>query len=178
MPKSKTFLFIVNLVGGIAVLGSYVYGLASHPGQGAMLWGAVPESVRGPYTAMMFPAALGYLTMFSFLMTAETEYLEEHLWGGLGRFNLMVALFLLSAASWMPACWYGIDKGLAWMVWPIQGVLAVTGLTAVFFVWQLLQLPQTPRPRFRMAAVIGAGFLSIQCTLIDGLIWPRFFTIG
>ena len=37
------------VVGGIAVLGSYVWGVGA-PGVGAALWGGVPESLRPLYT--------------------------------------------------------------------------------------------------------------------------------
>ena len=64
MFSSKTTTWILNVLGGLSVLGSYAYGLSTHPGQGEMLWGTIPENVRGPYSAMMLPAAVGYLVMF------------------------------------------------------------------------------------------------------------------
>ena len=174
----KVTLWALNIIGGFAVLGSYVHGLWRHPGQGMLLWGEVPEEVRGPYTAMMFPAAFGYLTAFAYLITSDLRWLDAQLAGGLSRFITLKALFLASAAAWMPLCWLGIDHGLTWMIWPIQGVLAITGATAAYFVWQFARLEDTKRPRFRKAALWGYGFLAIQCTLIDGLIWPRLFSIA
>lgn len=176
--SSKTVLWLLNIVGGIAVLGSYVVGLSNHPGQGMMLWGEIPEGVRGPYTAMMFPAAFGYITAFAYVVTQPQEALDARLAGGLQRYVLIQTLFLVSAALWMPLCWVGIDNGLPWMVWPIQAVLAVTGAGAAYFVWQFAVITDPDRPLFRKAALIGSCFLALQCTVIDGLIWPRFFSIA
>ena len=177
MWNSKKTTWALNIVGGLSVLGSYAYGLLTHPGQGEMLWGTIPENVRGPYSAMMLPAALGYFAMFSFLVTRPTGWLEKRFSGGLGRFNTIFATFLGSASLWMPLCWYGIDNEISWMVWPIRGVLLVTGVCTLLFLHTLVKSPCEESPRFRKAAILGATFLSIQCMLTDALIWPWFFQI-
>jgi hypothetical protein len=65
-PQKKAMLWI-NIIGGVAVLGSYVYGLLSHPGSGEALWGGVPQEVRPLYTAGMLFAVLGYFAFTYFL---------------------------------------------------------------------------------------------------------------
>ena len=169
--------WVLNVVGGLSVLGSYAYGLSTHPGQGEILWGTIPEKVRGPYSAMMLPAALGYFALFSFLITRPLNWIKDELAGGLRQFNTIFATFLVSASLWMPLCWYGIDHGLSWMVWPIRVILLVTGICTLLFLRTVIKSPCKESPRFRKAAIIGATFLSIQCMLTDALIWPWFFQI-
>ena len=59
---------LLNIFGGTAVLGSYVWGIAGYPELRDAFWGGVPESLRGLYTINMFFAAAGYLGAFAFFM--------------------------------------------------------------------------------------------------------------
>ena len=58
----------INLVGGAAVIGSYVQELSRHPGSGSSLWGGVPEAIRPLYTISMLLAAAGYFAFTSFIL--------------------------------------------------------------------------------------------------------------
>ena len=59
---STTQIFVlINLIGGIAVLGSYVSGLWYFPELKKPLWGGVPGFLRIFFTMSMVGAAVGYL---------------------------------------------------------------------------------------------------------------------
>ena len=170
--------FMLNLAGGLGVLGSYAIGLQAHWGQNQLLWGGVPESVRGVYSSCMLPAALGYLVCFAYLVRADWTKLrvEE---GPAGRSLLRLhLLFLATATAWMPLTWLALDHQVTALTWPIQGVLLVTGLSALG-IWRTLgRLVDPPQPRFLRIARIAFGFLVFQCLVLDALVWPRFFVVG
>ena len=58
MPAVKRWTFLINLLGGAAVLGSYVLGFRTHPEAGTVLWGGVPPGIRPLYAAILIPSAL------------------------------------------------------------------------------------------------------------------------
>jgi hypothetical protein len=60
MRSEKRWLIFIILSGGLAVLGSYVYGFVSYPGAADILWGGVPQGIRPVYTANMFLAATSF----------------------------------------------------------------------------------------------------------------------
>ncbi|MEE2829003.1 MAG: hypothetical protein VX498_07440 [Myxococcota bacterium] len=176
MQKSATLW--INVLGGLAVLGSYAYGLGTHPEQGQQLWGTIPEGLRGIYTGMRLPAAVGYLTFTGYVLLASPASLRISDRPILTILNVNYAIFLVTAATWMPLCWIALDGQAEWLLLPIQGVLALTGLASLGFVALLVFLDDPPKPRFRKLALAGAICLFIQCGILDALVWPRFFTLG
>jgi hypothetical protein len=77
MGRPKLILLLINVLGGVAVIGSYVLGLRG--GSSAdVLWGQVPESVRPVYAVSMAICVLGY---FAF----QTAILDAIVWATLSR---------------------------------------------------------------------------------------------
>lgn len=170
--------FVLTAIGGAAVLGGYAYGLSTHAEQADLLWGTIPESLRGVYSLFMFPAALGYLVPFAYFLVSPWEELRL---GGRPIFQPLLSInivFLGSAALWMPMSWAALDTSNQALFWPIQGVLAVTGASALVFTLLLARLEAPPRPRFHRTALWTSVFLVCQCGIFDALVWPRFFVIG
>ena len=77
MAVQQIVLLIINVFGGIAVIGSYVIGLITHPGTGNALWGGMPESVRPIYYVSMIIAALGYFAFIYFVLFRITRSEER-----------------------------------------------------------------------------------------------------
>ena len=50
MGTQQIILLIINVIGGVAVIGSYVLGLRGQSGGADVLWGGVPTG-SGRYTA-------------------------------------------------------------------------------------------------------------------------------
>ena len=100
-PQKKTWLAI-NVVGGAAVLGSYVHGLATHPDTRDQLWGSIPPELQAVYGVTMWLAAAGYF-FFSYYFLARTE-VDEVRFGrfGFGLINALYALVMVPSALWMP----------------------------------------------------------------------------
>ena len=68
MEKSQRTLVAINVLGGMAVLGSYAWGAFARPDGMGALWGGVPESIRGFYTINMFLAAFGYFLFTPYII--------------------------------------------------------------------------------------------------------------
>ena len=72
MSASNVF-FLVNLIGGIAVLGGYAYYLAVNPEHRAFLWGGVPGEWQPYIVVSMFVAAAGYLWFFAYIVFSSGD---------------------------------------------------------------------------------------------------------
>jgi len=84
-PQKKQWLAI-NVLGGIAVLGSYAHGLITHPQTRNLLWGDMPEPLRNVYGVTMWLATSGYLVFTS----CFESMLQRSGWGsGLGSVSSM-----------------------------------------------------------------------------------------
>ena len=176
-PQKKVMLWI-NILGGIAVLGSYAWGLAIHPGSGDSLWGGVPQWLRTISTTNMFLAALGYLVFTTFLLfILDLETATIHIQAGFKAFNMLYAVILIPSALWMPLTFaYLAHPGsLLWLV--IRLILFVVGLASLGMLSALLNIqPRKPAWLFWLA-FSGSIFLVIQTALLDAMIWSNFFLI-
>jgi hypothetical protein len=166
----------INVLGGAAVLGSYVHGLATHPATRGELWGGVPDALRPAYTVSMLLAAAGYFAFSSLLffrVDADTARI-----GGRCTFGIVNALYagiLIPSALWMPLTFAMIESpgGMLWV--SVRLVLAVVGLASVGLLGALLQIRPRPRGRPYALAVAGCAAFSFQTAVLDALVWPAFF---
>ena len=177
MHPLRVLLLAVNVVGGVAVLGSYALGIRAHENAGALLWGAVPESLRPVYTISMFTATAGYLAFTAYVLLLVDPGVARI--GGFG-YGLLIALYvlvLLPAALWMPLTFRFLDAGATseslWLA--IRAVLAATGLGALALIAALAAMSGAPAGTLRTAAFVGAIAFSLQTSLLDALVWPALF---
>ena len=70
--RIQTQFLIINIIGGIAVLGGYVIALVNHPDTRSELWGGVPENLRFWITSFMFISAFGYCLAMYYLIFQDT----------------------------------------------------------------------------------------------------------
>src|SRR4030043_365254 len=68
MHSQQIVLAVINAVGGIAVLGSYAYGIWGSPAHRGELWGGVPEGLKPFYFVSMLLAALGFFLFSYFIL--------------------------------------------------------------------------------------------------------------
>lgn len=178
MHKNKWWMLIINILGGAAVLGSYVWGFQTYPGAGDVLWGGVPENIRPFYTANMFVAAAGYFAFVSFtlfrLSPTDTRVFDRF---GFGLFNFIYAAILIPSALWMPLSLLAVEQGSSAMVWLVRLVLAVVGLASLGLFFSLLKV-KPAHPRWAQTlAVIGSIAFCVQTVLLDAIIWGALFTV-
>jgi len=162
-PRRARFIAL-QLLGGPAVLGSYVYGATHWPDAVSAMWGGVPEAIRPLYTSWMFVAAAGYLVFTSlFLFRSEPP----------PRVNAFYAFVLVGSALWMPATKLHLDGALPFaFVWLDLLAVAAGSLGILVSVAVL-----TPRPPgwLRALALAGAAGFCVQTVLLDATIWPLLF---
>lgn len=176
LNPAQRSLLALNVVGGIAVLGSYWAGLALHPGSGDALWGGVPEGLKPLYTISMLTAAAGYFP-FTFLLLLRVNPENVRFGGGFGYrlLHVLYGLVLVPSALWLPLTFrlIGAWDPALWLL--IRLVLALVGLGSVGLLAALATM--TPRPPLGLhrLAIAGALAFCMQTALLDALVWPAFF---
>jgi hypothetical protein len=171
----RVALVALNVLGGLAVLGSYAHGLA-RPGAGDALWGGVPESLRPLYTVSMLLAAAGYFPMTGAVLLG-LDAARARVAGrfGYGLFVLLYALILIPSALWMPLTFQMIEapSPLVWAA--IRAALALVGLGSLGVLAALAAVRPGPPRMLRGLALVGAAAFCLQTALLDALVWPAFF---
>jgi len=165
------------VVGGIAVLGSYAYGLLAHPENGQALWGGVPKDLRSLYVAGMPDAALGYLAFTYHLLLRVDPELARIGKLQFGIFNALYAAILIPSAFWMPLTWRmkGQPSTVLWV--GIRAVLVLVGISALGMAVALWNLkPEASRGSY-WAATIGSVVFCLHTGVLDALIWPWLFPV-
>ena len=176
MPRPNLALALLNVVGGIAVLGSYAYAFTVSSEVRGALWGGVPEPLRPVYTANMLLAAAGYFPFTALFVLRTTPAEFRKITGfGYGALLALYALVLLPSAAWLPMTasmvaspdpqlWVGIRLVLAAVALGAAGILAVA-----------VQYARKRGCKTSWAAVAGAVPFFTQTALLDALVWPAYY---
>lgn len=176
--RSKAALALLNVVGGAAVLGSYVHGLATHPLTRGDVWGGVPEPLKPIYTVSMLCAAAGYFpfTYYIFFhVDPERVRIAERF--GYGAFHVLYGCVLVFSALWMPLTFAMLEQPSLPLWYAIRLTLAIVGIASLGILAALITLQPRQGGTVHAAAVIGCAAFCIQTALLDALVWPAFFPI-
>jgi hypothetical protein len=176
MAAQQIILLVVNIVGGIAVIGSYILGLSGQSGGSNALWGGVPANIRPVYTVSMVLSALGYFAFAYFILFRLAP--GEVVIGGRFGFSLFFAIFLLiliPSAFWMPLTnmYVGSQSTGIWVA--IRAVLAVVGLASIALFWALLSLKTGNHGIAYWLAVAGSGYFAFHTAILDAVVWAALF---
>lgn len=172
----KRSLVLINLLGGLAVLGSYAYYLAANPDTRSNLWGNVPDELRPAYTVSMLLAAAGYFA-FTYFVLLRVDSREARIAGTYSyRFFLWTyAGILVPSALWMPLTFRMFDEP-GWGLWiAIRVVLAMVGLSSLALLWSIAAVRPAGPTWARAVALAGALAFSVQTALLDALVWTHYF---
>jgi hypothetical protein len=178
MSAKKWLMLLINLLGGGAVIGSYIWGFLTYPNAGQALWGGVPDSIRPFYTAGMFLAATGYFA-FTYFILFRLNPNKTRVFGRFpfGLFNVLYAAILVPSALWMPLTLFALEGPSLGFVWAVRIVLAMVGLASVGLLFALLKVePRLPRWAHRMAVAGCVGFC-LQTAILDATVWVAFFKV-
>jgi len=176
MAIPHVILLIINIVGGIAVLGSYIFGLQAQIGGARALWGNVPENIRPVYGISMIISALGYFAFLYFILFKLVP--EDVTIAGKIGFSLFYWIFLamlIPSALWMPLTnVYLSNPGTGiWLL--VRTVLAIVGLASIALVWALLTLNiKTPEIPYWLA-VGGSCYFAFHTAILDTILWAAMF---
>jgi hypothetical protein len=175
MISRRRAMALINLFGGIAVLGSYAYCLMSYPAQAGDFWGGVPDGLRPLYTVNMFLAAAGYFAFTFFLMYRLKPTTGGGERFGLGTFNALYALILIPSALWMPLTFAMLEAPSDGLWWAIRLTLAAVGIGSLGLLAGLVAVrPSLPSLAHKLA-VVGSLAFSFQTVVLDAAVWPAFF---
>ena len=68
MGTQQLILLIINVIGGTAVILSYIYGLKGQEGGANVLWGNVSTNVRPLYFVSMIISAVSYFAFIYYIL--------------------------------------------------------------------------------------------------------------
>lgn len=178
MSNTQVFI-LVNVIGGLFVLGSYISCLAAYPQYRMALWGGIDGNLRNLFSVSMLPAALGYL-MFLYFMVFKSGIDVFGSNSLLGSYtpSIFCAVFLTASTIWMPATviyihttqrlWWNIAAMSLWVT--AGSLLALLGLLGTTFGESI-----DWSSRQRYLAIAGLGYLAFHCTAFDAIIWASRF---
>lgn len=176
MNRHRLLLISINVVGGIAVLGSYVWGFQANPSSRAELWGATPGGLIPVYTVSMLAAATGYFLFTSFFLLRVDPH-RVRIFGRFG-FGAVQALYLgilIPSALWMPLTFAMLQVPSVALWLGIRLVLALVGLSSMLLLAALLRSDLDRSGGFYWAAVAGLTAFCFQTAVLDAVVWPHFF---
>ena len=175
MDTLQIILLIMNIVGGVAVIGSYVLWLRGSPGGADAFWGGVPAKIRPVYTVSMVLSAIGYLALLYYLFfEAVPDKLQIAGSPGFVWFIPIVVLMLFPSALWMPLSGLYLDRPSAGAWIAVRGVLFVVGLASIALAWALLSLEPAGGVAYWIAAV-GSVWFALHTFVLDSVLWAALF---
>jgi len=176
MALQHIILLAINIIGGVAVIGSYIFGLNAQTGGANVLWGGVPGNIRPVYGVSMIIAALGYFAFMYYILFRITP--SEVSIAGTFNFSLFYVIFLfilIPSALWMPLtkAYVNNPSTVIW-IW-IRIVLILVGLASIALIWALLSLQtKTPNVSYWLA-VAGSGYFAFHTAILDAIVWASLF---
>lgn len=176
MQAEQWTLLAINVIGGSAVIGSYIQGFRSHKGRTEAAWGGVPARIKPLYTVSMLLAALGYLAFTHFILfRIKPNEIEIARTLGYEAFFGIYAAILIFSALWMPFTFSMIERPRrgTWVI--IRAALGIVGMGAlVLLAFLCLLEPRSPAVSY-WGAIAGCWFFSLQTALLDAIVWPAYF---
>lgn len=177
-PKKKTWLAI-NVLGGLAVLGSYAHGLITHPESRNLLWGDMPAQLRDVYGVTMWLATVGYLVFMLYVwFRVDASNVRVGKRFGFGIINACCAAVVVASALWMPLTFAYFDdpSSALWLL--IRVDLIVVGLGAVGLILAVVNLSPRVSGVAGAVTIIALLLFSLQTAFLDPFVWPAFFPGG
>ena len=176
MSAPQIALLIINIIGGIAVIGSYIFGLGGQSGGANVLWGGVPAGIRPVYFVSMILSALGFFGFIYFLLfrltPAETVIANRF---GYYIFYIIFVLMLGASAFWMPLTNMYVAHPSTGLWLAVRTVLAVVGLASIALVWALLTFQTKNHALSYWLAVAGSAYFAFHTAILDAIVWAALF---
>ena len=177
MKLYRWLLLIVNLLGGSAVIGSYIWGLAGRSNAADILWGGVPGLIRPYYTAGMLLAAAGYFAFTYFiLIRIDPEKVKIFTCCDARIFHFIYLGILVFSALWLPATYWAVENPGPLAVWAVRGILIFVALFSLGLLAALFGTQPREPAWAHTLAVIGAVLFCVQTVILDAIVWGMAFT--
>jgi hypothetical protein len=176
MGTQQIILLVINVIGGAAVIGSYIFGLNAQSGGANVLWGGVPANIRPLYFVSMILSALGYFAFIYYILLRLTP--SEVSIGGIAGFSVLYAIFLvmlIPSALWMPLTNLYVSRPGTGLWVAIRTILALVGLASIALFWALLTLQGKVTGTSHLLAVVGSGYFAFHTAILDAIVWAALF---
>jgi len=176
MNVQQIILLIINVIGGIAVIGSYILGLGTQSGGANVLWGGVPAGIRPVYTVSMIISAIAYFAFIYFILF-RIDTKDTLIWNRFSYsiFYLIFFLMLAPSALWMPLTNVYVNNQAAGTWIAVRTVLAIVGLASIALVWALLSLQPKYTGFSYWSAVVGSAYFAFHTAILDAVLWAALF---
>jgi len=176
MRTEHIILLIINVIGGAAVIGSYLFGLRGQSGGANVLWGGVPDGIRPLYTISMIISALGYFA-FLYYIFFQLEPRQISIAGvpGFTIFYVIFSVILIASAFWMPLTNMYVANPSTGIWFGVRIVLAIVGLASIGLLMVLLTLQGKVPGIAYWLAVAGSGYFAFHTAILDAVIWAALF---
>ena len=173
-PQKRAWLAI-NAIGGAAVLGSYVHGIATHPETRNALWGTIPEELKAVYGVTMWLAAGGYF-FFSYYFLVRTDA-DEVRFGrfGFGLLNALYALIMVTSTLWMPLTFAYLENPSPGLWLAVRADLLGVAVGSIGLMVALFTMKPRAEGLAGVLALLGLLLFALQTAFLDPLVWPQFF---
>jgi hypothetical protein len=171
MHTSKKSLILINVLGGLAVLGSYAWGFLTFPKAGEMLWGGVPIILRPIYTVSMFLAAGGYFAFIIYILNLDPGGTKTLNQPGYRVFNALFSGILIPSALWLPLTVLAVGKSSPFLVWLVRLDLALVAIASLGLLVALLNVQPRKIIWLHRLAILGGILFCFQTVILDAIIW-------
>lgn len=177
MHTQQYVLLGIMVLGGAAVIGSYIYGFAAHPGSADALWGGVTGGLRTVNFVTMILAVIGYFAFsywLFFKIDPDNILIANRF--GFWLFHIIFLFILIPSALWMPLTHAYVAQHSTGLWIGIRIVLALVGIASLALLWAILAVSVREGNLAYWFAVGGAAAFSVQTAIQDMLIWPALFS--
>jgi len=176
MAMQQIIFLIINVIGGAAVIVSYIFGLGGQSGGANVLWGGISTSIRPVYFISMILSALGYFAFLYYILfrldPAQTSIAGV---SGFALFYVIFVFILIPSVFWMPLTnLYVANPGTGIWIW-IRVVLALVGLASIALVWALLTSQGKVPGISYWLAVVGSAYFAFHTAILDAVVWAWLF---
>jgi hypothetical protein len=176
MQKQEKLLLAIILIGGVAVLGSYAWGILAIQNATQILWGDVPAIIRSFSTLGMFMGALGFFA-YSFFILFKLNPDDTVIYSRFGYeiIKFLYIAILIPSALWLPLTFLAVQKNNSAVLWLARFDLIVVAVASILLLLALLYTqPRRPAWAYRLA-LLGSIFFCIQTVMLDAILWGYFF---
>lgn len=176
MATQHIILLVINVLGGAAVIGSYIFGLSAQSGGANVLWGGVPAGIRPLYGISMIISALGYFAFLYYIFfRIDPDAVTIGANFGFALFYALFILILIPSAFWMLLTnLYTANPGAG--LWAgIRIVLFIVGLASIALAVVLLSLRAGAGGVAYWLAVAGSIYFAFHTFVLDAIIWAALF---
>lgn len=176
MDAQKIIFLVINIIGGVAVIGSYILGAVTHPGMLDSLWGKIPPAVKSFNFIIMPLAVIGYLLFCYFILFhVDASRLRIASILGFEAINAIFFFILVPSALWMSLTFAVVDNPATGPWWAVRTVLFIVGLASLALLIALLTSNIREPAWAYWLAIAGAVVFFIQTGINDSFIWAAYF---